>query len=592
MPRCPRFNETKTDSLSWVYPQQNAVIYEASTFVLGSVAKTVHTLKLNGAEIPLYFNESENAFAHVILLNEGENFLELVTDTGEALTRQVIRQSPWRFSEESSTPLYAVLPEVSRVPRYLIGQSFSVELRAMPHIQQVWLNLITEDGQLICELPLHCDDAFLLNPKRPTHGKQVSMFGQLHYDADHPPIDKRVQVFHGVVALTHPLLFHLPDSHQLQLQYKVVNDQGHVSRVNLGQRVCLWQFQRMVEVTASCQSFYAGTSANAQRLALMPPLHSHLPVVGLWDVDAFLIPSNGAFPYLLKGGKPLPQTGKPKPAVLDALSLEEQEDQLTSTFLLTHPCGVTLQPKAHGLDVSLLPIEAGLNHQRYLQTALRWEITPEGEGLRLHLPVEWPRYKGVESHWNEEGLSLTLLKLPPEKKAWRILIDAGHGGKEDGTCALNGTLEKTWTLELAQRIKRLLEEAGVEHVFLTRNEDMSLGLRERQQLAEELHVDLCLSVHANALPDGQDPTARTGVSVHTYTPWSEKVGDALLDSLAQVQGNDGRYVSNYAMTRLPRCISVLVEYGYFIHPQAYVHLLEEERLWQLAHATVHGLLHA
>ena len=80
--------------------------------------------------------------------------------------------------------------------------------------------------------------------------------------------------------------------------------------------------------------------------------------------------------------------------------------------------------------------------------------------------------------------------------------------------------------------------------------------------------------------------------MHTYTPWSEKIGDALLDSLAQVQGNDGRYVSNYAMTRLPRCISVLVEYGYFIHPQAYVHLLEEERLWQLAHATVHGLLHA
>jgi N-acetylmuramoyl-L-alanine amidase len=66
----------------------------------------------------------------------------------------------------------------------------------------------------------------------------------------------------------------------------------------------------------------------------------------------------------------------------------------------------------------------------------------------------------------------------------------------------------------------------------------------------------------------------------------------LLKSLATVQANDGRYFSNYAMTRLPRCVSVLGEYGYFIHPEDYVGLLDEEHLWRLAHATVDGILHA
>jgi len=78
--------------------------------------------------------------------------------------------------------------------------------------------------------------------------------------------------------------------------------------------------------------------------------------------------------------------------------------------------------------------------------------------------------------------------------------------------------------------------------------------------------------------------------VHSYTPWSHDVGDALLESLATVQAKDGRYFSNYAMTRLPRCVSVLVEYGYFIHPADYARLLDEEHLWRLAHATVSGVL--
>lgn len=590
MPRCSLFNQTTCETLTWVYPQENAVIYEASTFVLGSTSTSIETLSLNGSDVPLHPHDAEKAFAQVVALQEGENILELVANTGERITRKVIRQIPWCFSEEAKSPLFAVLPQTTPAPRYLLGQSFPVEVRAMTHIQQVWLNLTNEAGELIREIPLRCDDAFLLNPKSPTHGKQVSIFGELHYNEAHPPIDKPIKVFHGVVALTHPALYHLPDSHVLHLQYKVLDDKGQVGMVKLGQSVSLWQFQRTVEVTASCQAFYAGSHDNAQRLTLVPPLHSPMPVVGLLDVDEFLIQRNQESPYLLKGGKPHVQAGKGMPAVLDALSLEENHEGITTTFHLTHPCGAILLPDLDGLNVSMTPLEAGLNHQRYHGSELRWQIKPQGDGLSLSLPLNWQGFKGVESHWSEKGLEVSLLKLPAEKKAWRILLDAGHGGQEDGTRALDGTLEKTWSLELAKRVKLLLHEAGVEQVFLTRDDDVTLSLRERQQIADDVNADLCLSLHANALPDGEDPTVREGVSVHSYTPWSHDVGDALLESLATVQAKDGRYFSNYAMTRLPRCVSVLVEYGYFIHPADYARLLDEEHLWRLAHATVSGVL--
>jgi N-acetylmuramoyl-L-alanine amidase len=592
MSRCPLFNQTPTETLTWVYPQNNAVIYEASTFVLGSTSKAIDALSLNGSDVPLHPHEDEKAFAHVVALQEGENILELVANTGERLTRKVIRQIPWRFSEEAKSPLFAVSPQITPAPRYLLGQSFPVEVRAMTHIQQVWLNLTNEAGELISEIPLRCDDAFLLNPKSPTHGKQVSVFGELHYNETHPPIDKSIKVFHGVVDLTHPLLYHLPDSHVLHLHYKVLDDKKQVGMVNLGQSVSLWQFQRTVEVTASCQAFYAGNSEKARRLTLLPPLHSPMPVVGLLDVDEFLIQADAHSPYLLKGGKPHVQAGKGMPVVLDALSLEDNHEGITTTFHLTHPCGTILLPDSDGLTLSMTTIEAGLNHQRYQSSDLRWQIKTQGDGLSLSLPLAWQGFKGVESHWSEKGLEVSLLKLPVDKKAWRILLDAGHGGQEDGTRALNGTLEKTWSLELAKRIKLLLHEAGVEQVFLTRDDDVTLSLRERQQLADDVNADLSLSLHANALPDGEDPTVREGVSVHSYTPWSQPIGDALLESLATVQAKDGRYCSNYAMTRLPRCVSILVEYGYFIHPQDYARLLDEDHLWRLAHATVAGILNA
>ena len=591
MSRVPLFNQAPTEAITWVYPLEGAVLYEASTFVLGSTIKATESLCLNGQDLPLTFGEEEKSFAHVIPLAEGENLLELRTNTGESITRQVIRQIPWRFSEEAKVPLFPILPNPQHPPRYLLGQSFPVELRAMTHVQEVWLSLVDEAGKVIREIPLRCDDAFQLNPKNPTHGHQTSIFGKLHYNETHPPVDKRIKLFQGRVDLTHPLLQYLPDSHHLRLQYKVLDDEKQVSFVNLGQVITLWQFQRTVEVTASCRAFYAGASEGTERLTIMPPLHSLMPVVGLLQVDEFLIQHGTNTPYLLKGGKPHPQAGKRNPACLEAISVEETEASLKTLCRFTHPCGVVLTPDPEALSIRMDPVDLGLNHQHYQNRQnFRWQVSRESDSANLRLPLSWKEFKGVASHWTQEGLEVKLLKLPAQKKDWRILLDAGHGGDEHGTHALNGTPEKTWTLELAQRIKLLLHEAGCEHVFMTRDDDVNLSLLERQQKADDLEVDLCLSLHANARPDGEDPHSRQGVSIHTYTPWSQDLGDALLESLASVQVNDGRYFSNYAMTRLPRCVSVLIEYGYFIHPQDYVNLLDDEHLWGVAHATVAGIV--
>ncbi len=78
------------------------------------------------------------------------------------------------------------------------------------------------------------------------------------------------------------------------------------------------------------------------------------------------------------------------------------------------------------------------------------------------------------------------------------MIDAGHGGDDDGARGANGTLEKNITLSVARRLKGALESRLGVRVILTRDGDQTVGLDERAALANNNKADLFVSLHANA----------------------------------------------------------------------------------------------
>ncbi|APG26951.1 hypothetical protein A7E78_03350 [Syntrophotalea acetylenivorans] len=80
----------------------------------------------------------------------------------------------------------------------------------------------------------------------------------------------------------------------------------------------------------------------------------------------------------------------------------------------------------------------------------------------------------------------------------RIVVDAGHGGKDPGAIGSGGTKEKDVTLAMALKLaKRLKQEFGCQ-VVLTRDKDVYLALEERTALANRVGADLFISIHANA----------------------------------------------------------------------------------------------
>jgi N-acetylmuramoyl-L-alanine amidase len=83
-----------------------------------------------------------------------------------------------------------------------------------------------------------------------------------------------------------------------------------------------------------------------------------------------------------------------------------------------------------------------------------------------------------------------------------VAIDAGHGGEDPGASGSKyGTKEKTVTLEIAKRLKRLVDAQPGMRGELTRTGDYFIGLRKRMALARKHRADLFVSIHADAFRD-------------------------------------------------------------------------------------------
>jgi N-acetylmuramoyl-L-alanine amidase len=131
-------------------------------------------------------------------------------------------------------------------------------------------------------------------------------------------------------------------------------------------------------------------------------------------------------------------------------------------------------------------------------------------------------------------------QVPPLKV---IVIDPGHGGKDPGK--ENNTLhvnEKTFTLDVALRLRKLLDTQGYRTV-MTRIDDRAVELGQRPEIATRASADLFVSIHFNSVE--KDVARVTGTETYTMTPQSQRstvdstgtVFDSLSDPASMNPGN-------------------------------------------------------
>jgi N-acetylmuramoyl-L-alanine amidase len=82
-------------------------------------------------------------------------------------------------------------------------------------------------------------------------------------------------------------------------------------------------------------------------------------------------------------------------------------------------------------------------------------------------------------------------------KVRRVVVDAGHGGKDTGAVGPHGVREKDMALAIARKVAARLQALGLQ-VIMTRARDVFVPLDERTRIANEAHADLFVSIHCNA----------------------------------------------------------------------------------------------
>lgn len=150
----------------------------------------------------------------------------------------------------------------------------------------------------------------------------------------------------------------------------------------------------------------------------------------------------------------------------------------------------------------------------------------------------------------------------------KIVIDAGHGGKDSGAVG-NGLLEKNITLALALACREYLNATYSDlDVKLTRETDVFIELSERANIANNFGADVFLSFHINANPNasanGYESYIYNGFSAGATKEKAEKLQYAVHKAAAaRVNMNDrGMKEANFAVVRETNMSAILTESGF------------------------------
>ena len=173
------------------------------------------------------------------------------------------------------------------------------------------------------------------------------------------------------------------------------------------------------------------------------------------------------------------------------------------------------------------------------------------------------------------------------KLAYKIVLDAGHGGTDPGA-VYNGRNEKDDNLALAQAVGKILEDNGVDVVY-TRTEDVYQTPFEKARIANQSGADYFISFHRNSSPEDNQ---YQGVEVLVYDKSGIKyeMAQNIVGALGElgfreigVKERPGLVVLR--RTRMP---ALLIETGFLNNEQD--NTLYDEKLEEIARAIADAVL--
>jgi len=352
------------------------------------------------------------------------------------------------------------------------------------------------------------------------------------------------------------------------------------------QSPCLAQQGRTVKTTVPNAAVRSGPSEEYDRVTVLPA-GIKLPVVQR-EGDWYRVALGDSLQAYISSAvvELLPEGAAPSQARVTDISTTgfEKGTRVVISLSAPVPYRVIQRLRPAALELYLFGCrlaQYGIRQREGDQLVLAIEQVQLGTNtvqLTFHLPQK--QQTGYAVNYREDGALILDIRRPYEAGDLRgklIGLDPGHGGNDPGARSRGGLKEKDADLDIALRLKPLLEQAGAQ-VCLTREGDVSLSepgdplsvqLEARRTLTRRAGCDLFLSIHNNDIGDGGDPAKASGTETYYWTPMSILPARCVQRAVCVALGTDYRFTSwrPFYVLRDTDCPRILVECAYVSYPK-------------------------
>lgn len=212
--------------------------------------------------------------------------------------------------------------------------------------------------------------------------------------------------------------------------------------------------------------------------------------------------------------------------------------------------------------------------------------------FRINIELVSKQNWGYSIDYRGNNLRIKIKREPEELKLNKLtfILDAGHGGNNNGALGSTGLTEKEVNLSTVLYLKEILEDKGA-NVILTRDSDTFVpnGARVRQIIDSEANI--LISVHANSTGYTIHPDSIKGTSTYykhiAFRPLSKFIYDELLKLNLEEFGNVGSF--NFALNAPTEILNVLVELAFMSNPEDEMKLMDDDFKKLMAEKIVKGV---
>ncbi|MDA7935718.1 N-acetylmuramoyl-L-alanine amidase [Akkermansiaceae bacterium] len=200
--------------------------------------------------------------------------------------------------------------------------------------------------------------------------------------------------------------------------------------------------------------------------------------------------------------------------------------------------------------------------------------------------VSDPRYLKVGQRLSIPSATAFPSRKVVTTKSLRIVMDAGHGGKDKGAY-WHGVRESDLNLRVASRVEASLKARGY-GVSMTRRSDVFLSLSKRVSIANRYRNAIFVSIHFNATPNTRVHGAETFYAGGKKGYYLASAIQKELVSRLKVT-NRGARVARFTVLTQTRCPAVLVECGFISNARERARCTTSTYQSQAAQAIVAGI---